>query len=549
MGIGAFTSKETILTCPKCNKIYKSQELKKLIPDGCNFGYDVLVHIGKAIFLKYGNEKEIQIELKNKNITISVSEITYLAKKFIVYLAMTHKESSPEIKKVICSQGGYILHVDAMCEGDSPHLMTALDEISNLVLGNVKIPTEKAEKIIPFFKEIKNTFGEPVAVVSDMGKGISNAIKTVFNGIPDYICHFHFLRDLGKDLFGKENDIIRNRLKYYGTQGLLKKKALQLKKVIDKYPNLLNTSINNLEEGIMEEWTLEYTPVVTVYTLIQWALAGKKEGNGYGFPFDRPYLSFYQRLQEIYEKCKLLQKKYLRGNPNDNKPFVKVCHILENTVNDETIKIASIQMQEKMIVYDKLREALRIAEPEENNGLNDDGNEENIKEIKQRVKKFRKWFVENKYSNKNLEYKKMLEQIDKYWEKLFADPITVETPHGKTTIQPQRTNNILERFFRNIRYGYRKKSGNNTMSKTLKAMLADTPLVKNLKNEKYLKIILNGKATLEERFAEIDAKIVRQEMNKSQDDFEKIPLKVKKIIKRPELPNTFLELFEKPINF
>jgi hypothetical protein len=35
----------------------------------------------------------------------------------------------------------------------------------------------------------------------------------------------------------------------------------------------------------------------------------------------------------------------------------------------------------------------------------------------------------------------MIGQIDKYWGKLFADPITVQTSSGPVLIQPQRTNN------------------------------------------------------------------------------------------------------------
>ena len=33
------------------------------------------------------------------------------------------------------------------CEKDSPHLLTALDELSNLILGNVKLPSENKEEI------------------------------------------------------------------------------------------------------------------------------------------------------------------------------------------------------------------------------------------------------------------------------------------------------------------------------------------------------------------------------------------------------------------
>ena len=111
----------------------------------------------------------------------------------------------------------------------------------------------------------------------------------------------------------------------------------------------------------------------------------------------------------------------------------------------------------------------------------------------------------------------MIKQIQQYWEKLFADSISVDTPQCKVTFYPHRTNNILERFFRDFKRGHRRKTGTNTISKKLKTMLADTPLVKNIENEECLKIILNGKATLAELFSEIDAKTAREELQKSQE--------------------------------
>lgn len=85
------------------------------------------------------------------------------------------------------------------------------------------------------------------------------------------------------------------------------------------------------------------------------------------------------------------------------------------------------------------------------------------------------------------------------------------------------------------------------MSKTLKTMLAETPLVKNLENKEYLDTILDGKTTLAERFAEIDAKIVREELKKSMENPEKIPLKIKAIIRNPLLPVELENLFTRQL--
>ena len=93
--------------------------------------------------------------------------------------------------------------------------------------------------------------------------------------------------------------------------------------------------------------------------------------------------------------------------------------------------------------------------------------------------------------------------------------------------------------------GDRRKSGTSSMSKKLKAMLGDTPLVRNLENEDYLQILLNGHATLEERFSEIDVNDVREAVNKSQEDAERIPTKIQRLIKKPNLPQIVTDLFQK----
>ncbi len=69
----------------------------------------------------------------------------------------------------IQKNGGYILHIDGASEGTSPHLISAIDEISNFVLANVEVPSGSSEHIVPFLKEIKEQYGIPLAICSDMG--------------------------------------------------------------------------------------------------------------------------------------------------------------------------------------------------------------------------------------------------------------------------------------------------------------------------------------------------------------------------------------------
>ena len=137
----------------------------------------------------------------------------------------------------------------------------------------------------------------------------------------------------------------------------------------------------------------------------------------------------------------------------------------------------------------------------------------------------------------------MIKQIDTYWDKLFADPIIIETSDGQVVIHPQRTNNILERFFRELKRRNRKRSGSISLNRRLKTMLTDTPLIKNLDNKEYIEAILDGNDTLEERFEKIDSNMVIEKLKAEQKSYGKISPEMKKIIQRPDLPEELTALF------
>ena len=81
------------------------------------------------------------------------------------------------------------------------------------------------------------------------------------------------------------------------------------------------------------------------------------------------------------------------------------------------------------------------------------------------------------------------------------------------------------------------------MTKTLKTILSDTPLVKNLDNEEYLRIILDGCDTLQERFARIDSNMVVEELKKSNKEPGRLPPELKKMIRVPAFPGKLGLLF------
>lgn len=530
LAIGHFNAHVTEAICTGCQQVFKSHELQRLVAPKSTFSFDIMVFVGEALFKHCLNSLIIQQQLAKKNISISLREIDYLGRRFIIYLALVHHESKKELKQFLKTQGGYILHLDGTCEGDSPHLMSSIDELSKIVLGNVKLASENAQQITEYLERFKNNYGIPIALVHDMGGAILKAVSTVFPNVPDYICHFHFLKDIGKDLLERDYSTIRRHLKTHRIRTHLRKMIKAFKAIIDANSDL-QTGLLDCLKGDLTQLNMAHTDLsdeIKIYMILSWVLEAKCGSYGFGFPFDKPHADFYTRLSQAYPV--LLKIKKSKKASTKSLQLMPIFRVL----NDKALENTVVRLRKKDTVFARLRAAMRIAQPNAPDGLNDEGDTD-MKTIKASVTQFRQDEQLKKKAITQTAYQKMFKQIDRYWEKLFADPIDVKTPLGCQQIQPQRTNNIMEQFFRDIKRSYRKKSGHKSLTKILQTMMVDTPLVKNLNNPGYMKIILNGHSGLADRFSEIDIKKVHLALMEEQQTTRSYPKRMRKLFKIPNL--------------
>lgn len=415
------------------------------------------------------------------------------------------------------------------------------------MLGNVKVPSEKTAELIPFLEEIQRRYGLPLAVVHDMGAGILAAVQEVFPDVPDFICHFHFLRDLGQDLLDADYEALRQRLRHYGLTEQLQYQARRLKAAWEAAgrTDWADTFGDCLEAQTLPS-ALASFPQWTAYSLIQWILAGRSAGDGYGFPFDRPLVEVVRRVQFAAQKLAVITGIHLRGHWPDNAPLFKLFHCLQPLAADLELQRRQAAITLKIQVFDQLRTALRIAEVDGTAGLNSGSEPVALGPIRTAVQQFRQRLLARPDYAATRHWQALITQLDKYGDKLFADPIVVKTPQGQWSIQPQRTNNLMERFFRDFRSAGRRRSGHNSLNRFLQSMLADTPLVKNLENPEYLKILLNGQPSLEACFAQIDAQSVREELETARQWADRVPQKIRRLIQKPAFAETLCSLFQKP---
>ncbi len=537
---GPFIAHETVLKCSTCSRAYGSETLLQMVPGRCNVAFDIMVHAGQALFRRHRTLNEVQAELMLRNVRLCTSQIDHLGRKFIACLALGHRQATPRIRQKMQFQGGYVLHIDATHEADAPALMTGMDSLSQFVLANVKIPSENAAQISSFLRDIQRAYGKPAACVHDMGTGICKAVAETFPGVADFICHFHFLRDIGKDFLEPSYNRLRIALRKHALSTELSLLVRQMRQLLLDQ----NLELAPLAKAFTTSQPLEssaHLALISAYSMGLWVLYGKQSGNGYGFPFDRPLLYFARRLLYLDQRLpEILQ--LLPGIENrESSSLFKLVQKISKSAGDPEIQQAVKELGWRVNIFDSLRKSMRIAPVDGKAGLNDDGTPEKMSSIRRRVESFRSKLKHDRALANDALCLKMGQQIDKYAEKLFADPVTVVTSEGKVKIYPQRTNNILEQFFRGLRRGQRRKTGNNSLRRTLQTMIADTPLVKNLDNPEYMKMLLNGHSGLEELFASMETQSILENVNPKGDSDRILP-GFRSIVKDPSLPELVVQL-------
>ena len=297
----------------------------------------------------------------------------------------------------------------------------------------------------------------------------------------------------------------------------------------EERPDLIETFHDSLVENKKISKQSPDFLLIMLYTLLEWVLNWKENSAGYGFPFDRPKYDLAMRMSEAWMIICDMPETLIAKNPYLKKHYDRSKAVISEVVSDKDLQEAMIAIDPEIVVFDKLRDAMRIAPKDGENGLNDNNDAEDIKTIESSVKKFTKEPEVLAEFSTDSRKKSFFDQLEKYWSQLFADPITVKVEGQDKMIIPQRTNNVMERFFRDFSRGSKRKTGCDNIGRMIQGMASNTPLVRNFQDEGYLKATLGDK-TLCEAFSEIDNDLVISKVKELSINDEKIHEKIKKCL-------------------
>lgn len=524
---GSFCVRETVRVCAAvCRQegssvVCRPEALNALVPPGSVVGYDVMAYVGMERFVHHRQRDEIRARLEQEHgIVLSAGEVSDLGRRFLVYLEALHRKKAPELRATMQGDGGWPLHIDATGEDGRGTLLVAFSGWRRWVLGAWKVPTERAEAILPRLSESAGLFGSPCAVMRDLGRAVTEAAEQFVGKLPAPVpvlaCHQHFLRDVGKDLLQEGHDKLRALFRRIDMRKDLRAFVRKLghclgEKIRDARVEVRAWQAMPAEALDLPEGT---AGIAVVRALAQWTLDYAADGNDEGFPFDLPYLDFYVRCLQAYWAA----AGFLRKAPVDPKverhlvSLQKMLARMDCDVPPFAQVARGLDKREKL--FRELRVALRL-EAKPNSAREaaltpgtkaQTPNEcEDIRaavdKLTARLKQRRPERGPAKDIRQAIDI--MLAHLERHAPFLWGHVISISTKHGSVRLV-DRTNNILEGLFHGMKHGERRRSGRKILTQDFERLPSAAALALNLTRPDYVEIVSGAIENLPQAFSKLD---------------------------------------------
>jgi len=536
---GCFHTHERVLFCPAGCRYpngtlvtRRAESMNDLVPIGANYGYDLEVYVGMERFIRHRQREEIQSALKTEyGISISTGEISEIANRFLSHVEALHASHAKEIKSALLKDGGYPLHIDATTEDGKGTLLVIYAGWRGWVLGTWKIPSERADVIAPHITEICEKFGEPCAIVRDLGSTMASAVEEAVGKMvhkPRILaCHFHFLRDIGKDLLGDDYDYLRKLIRSLSVRENIRVVLRELRRKVD------GDDIPYLYE-VFDTWMdLDDVPwlpggvfgMSIVRALGQWILDYSHDGKHLGFPFDRPYLDFYQRCRTVNKSIRIFLDQ-MRFDHKVDKALERLAKAISPILDNITARKAIRELEARADLFDSFRAIFRLegqipdeVNPNCINSVNKF--EMNMKrQVDDFTEKLKAKYDASKTSEvERLSIKIVLDHLERHGKYLWGHIIKLPEEAGGGIKLVDRTNNVLESFFHKMKHYERRRSGRKILTQDFENIPPAATLVMNYTRTDYIKITCGILDNLSLCFSRIDREQREQQLYTKRDPY------------------------------
>lgn len=502
---GAFEAREALTECvdTACGAVFGSRALARLVRPRQRFGYDLVVHVGLARYLGGKQREEIREELHEQHgIELSAGSVSALCDRFLLHLEALHLCRAPHLRAAM--GGWYPLHLDATCDKGKGGLLVCMDGLRGWVLVAARIPSENAADLRSVVEEAVTLFGKPVATVRDLGEAGAKAVAPLRDaGVPDLVCHRHFLSAVGKKLL----DQPYNRLVRMLRASRVRSDLRALLRELRRYKG------DDGHDGRFGRGRVRQE----LLALVLWLLEGKgtKEPD---YPFALTHLRFVQRCREAASRF-----DQWAPCPRSQPEWRIYRHLMRKVAaltRDLRIPATIDEIEERWRAFTELRDVLRLSNAETPGGdtrrqqlpipameqvrlLRIEREVTRYKEhLRQRLNDTPK--PEARASAQNV----ILTYLDDYEGHLFGHPALLDDD-GAVLAVVQRTNNPVEHLFGQGKQRLRRRLGRANLGRDLQQQPAQAALVSNLRDPAYVQLVCGSLENLPATFAALDEQAVQ----------------------------------------
>jgi len=526
---GEFEARESVRVCaggchhPPGNRVTRrAVSLAQCIEPGRVIGYDVMVLVGLQRFVEHRQREEIRAALERAHgIRISSGEISVLAARFADHLEALHHARATVLRAELERDGGWPLHIDATGEDGRGTLLVAYAGWRKWVLGAWKIPSERADQILPHLQEVVGRFGRPCAVMRDLGRAMQQAAADLVaqweEPIPILACHLHFLRDVGNDLLDSPYGALRSLFRRVKIRPALRILARDLGCKLG--PEITRARQAVLQWQQCDDGTQRLPDgqagLATVRALVQWVLDYAADATGDGMPFDRPYLDLYERCHKTHRAL----SAFLRTPPSDR----KVCRaarrlqrILDPLHRDLPCAPIVRQLKTRTTLFDQLRDALRLTSSRDTRrraacAPTDSPSQQvaELNDIRAALDRFTAALAAQRPARAPAQDTRkaidlILDHLERHGDHLWGHVISLPARAGGGIRLVERTNNLLEGFFHTVKHAERRRSGRKILTCDMECLPPAAMLALNLTRDDYVATLCGSLARLPQAFADLD---------------------------------------------
>ena len=475
---GEFVARVILRRCPVCRTVARSQPLDKLAPKEQRYGYDLIVWVGLRRWLDRLQRTEIKSRLEScYGICLSAGTITALADRFLAHLGALHRDAVADLRREMTQ--GYVLHIDATTYQGRGGQFVCYDGWRRWVLHAGRVEGERTEEIQPVIEQTVQWFGQPIAVVRDQSKACKAAVQSLARaGVPDLLCHFHVLKNLGSQLL-------------YRSCQRLKIRWNCLK---------AGSTLNDLLRSLGHRPTSAH---VQLGAAVLWVLKGSGTRTS-SFPFRLSVLEQIDRLIALQDR--LGEFINIRQAEAVSEQLEILQHLISDVANDTDLAVLRAKTRQRQQVFDEVRDIFRLADPaaDEQPSL-PELQDQQIREIEDDLTRYRTALSRRllrSAGDARDALKSVINTLDRVKGQLFGHPV-VRDSNGNTIFVVDRTNNAVEHFFGRQNQAMRRRTGRKNLGRDLEDLPAEAALVHNLSKPDYVRAVLGSLDQLPARFASV----------------------------------------------